>query len=65
MGKAAGTKVVKTLIATPSKFAIILKTPRAPNKKRNTSTVSRSKPYEKSAKPRLSPRKTRNLSKLF
>jgi len=48
----------KTLIATPSKFAIIMKTPKAPNKKNSRNDKAR-------AFPALSPRKTRHLSNIF
>lgn len=53
----------KTLETTPSKIQSIVKTPKAPNKKRNVSSVSRNAGLHKM--PKLSPRKTRNLSKLF
>jgi len=46
----------KTLIATPSKFAIIMKTPKAPNKKNA---------LKGRALPAISPRKTRNLSTIL
>jgi hypothetical protein len=58
-------KTKKTLVVTPSKFAIIVKTPKAPNKRRNASSVSRSSGKPQLSRPQLSPRKTRNLSKLF
>jgi len=49
--------VRRTLVATPSKFAIIVKTPKAPNK--------RSSRNEKRTLPALSPQKSRHLSTIF